>query len=479
MRLSQQNNKLTTLPERMLRFTREEGLIPPGVKLVVGVSGGPDSVCLLHMLATLRNQLGVELYIAHLDHKLRGAEAEADAGYVAELAHKLDIPCTIESQDVKAYQTRHRLSPEEAAREVRYNFLARVAAATGAGRVAVGHTADDNVETILMHLIRGSGTRGLRGLQAKGVWKSGKADLTVIRPLLTVSREETVKYCRHHRLMPRADSSNLSRSPLRNRIRLELLPLLRGYNPGIDEALLRTAGIATDDLAFLDETVALVYPQVTRKQRNTIVLDKEVLRQLPSALQRNLLRACIADLAGDLKDIEARHIEEIIDALDKAAGKTICLPEGLVFCVEYDRFLLGTDPAALAPYPVIKDETTLKIPGETTLPGWQVTAEITEPKNTLTEDNGLTACFDLDKAGTGLTVRARRPGDRFQPLGMSQTKKLNEFMIDAKIPRAWRPRVPVVGSPAQLLWVVGWRTDERARVTEATRQVLRLEFHRS
>ena len=193
------------------------------------MSGGPDSVCLLHILHKLRRELGITLHVAHLDHQLRGTESETDARYVADLARQLDLPSTAESRDVQSYQCRQRLSPEEAAREVRYTFLAQVADTIGTDRVAVGHTVDDHIETILMHLIRGTGTRGLRGLQPKSQWQHLVSSLTVIRPLLPVSRQEIEDYCQQYRLMPRIDTSNLSLSPLRNRIRQQLVPLLQSY----------------------------------------------------------------------------------------------------------------------------------------------------------------------------------------------------------------------------------------------------------
>ncbi len=469
----------TTLEQQVLHFIREQGLVREPEKLVVAVSGGPDSVCLLYVLVNLRAQLGITLHVAHLNHQLRGVEAEADARYVTNLARKLKIPATIESREVRSYRAKRRISLEEAAREVRYHFLAEVARSTGAERVAVGHTLDDHIETILMHLIRGSGIRGLRGLLPINQYPTPANSITVIRPLLSVSREETADYCRRHRLNPRLDVTNLSLSPLRNRIRQQLLPLLRRYNPGVAEALLRTARIATDDLAFLEEKAGEWWDRVARVEGKTIILDKAKLLSLQPALKRLLLIKTMEALLGTLKDVEARHIEELMEALDKPAGKVITLPEGLIFSIEYDRFLVGADPAALCPFPPIAGEYRLEIPGETRLPGWLIEATVlTPPPAEIRPEDDFSACFDFDKTGARVVLRSRRPGDRFQPLGMSQPKKLNEFMIDAKIPQTWRQRVPIVSSDEQILWVVGWRINERARVTEATRRVLCLKMVR-
>lgn len=463
------------IEQRVLQFIRENHLLSSQQKLLVAVSGGPDSVCLLHILVKFREDLMVELHVAHLNHQLRGAESDADAQYVAGLAHRLGIPATIEKREVKAYQVQQHLSLEEAAREARYTFLAQVARSIGTDKVAVGHTIDDHIETILMHLIRGTGSRGLRGLQPSSRWQSLGENLTIIRPLLPVSREETAAYCHQHRLKPRTDASNLSLSPLRNRIRLQLLPLLQSYNPQIVAALLRTARIVGDDLAFLDTEGARLWGEIAQKRESMIILDKERFLELPPSLKRHLLRMSIEELLGSLKDIETRHIEEIMGALTKPAGKIISLPGGLNFSIEYSRYLLGPDPALLSPLPPLKTEFSLNLPGETLLPGGRIQATIIN-REQINEKDSFTAYFDLEKSGNKLMVRSRQRGDRFQPLGMSQPKKLGEFMIDAKIPHAWREQIPIVCSPQHILWVIGWRIDDRVKVTGTTRQILRLKF---
>ncbi len=467
-----------SLEQRVLNFIKRNNLLLSQHKLLVAVSGGPDSVCLLCILAKLQEELGIKLHVAHLNHLLRGAESEADAQYVSNLVRCLGIPATIGQRDVKAYQAQHYLSLEEAAREVRYAFLAEVARSIEVSQVAVGHTIDDHIETILMHLIRGTGIRGLCGLQPSSLWQSSEDSLTIIRPLLSVSRQETVSYCHEHQLNPRIDTSNLSLSPLRNRIRLQLLPLLQSYNPHIAEALLRTARIATDDLAFLDGEIVRLWDEVVQEKGSSIILDKERFGLLSSALQRHLLRTAIEKLLGNLKDIETRHIEEIMTALTKPAGKRISLPRGLVFTIEYDKFLLGSDPAVLSPFPALGAEFPLKIPGETQLPGWRVEATIIGREEVMEKKGEFTAYLDLGKTGDKLLVQPRQAGDRFQPLGMSQPKKLGEFMVDAKIPHAWRERIPIVCSPEHIIWVVGYRIDERVKVTDSTKQVLCLEFKR-
>jgi tRNA(Ile)-lysidine synthase len=476
-----------SLEQNVLEFIRQYCLIQAGQKVLVAVSGGPDSVCLLNILQTLQNELQITLHVAHLDHSLRGAEAEADAQYTAGLAASLNIPATNEKRDVAAYQIAHRLSPEEAAREVRYAFLAEVAAQVGANVVAVGHTEDDQVETVLLHIIRGTGTRGLRGLRPLHTLRFRNRSLTIIRPLLEVDRASTEAYCKLHKLAPRRDSSNLSLIPLRNRVRLELLPLLKTYNPAVSESLLRIARLAGAELDFLKTEVQKAWQTAVSRQGKTLVLDKKLFTALAPALQRELLRRAFADLLGTLKDIEDRHIEELLDSLSKPAGRTVSLPGGFTFAVDYDRYWLGIDPEEQIPWPEIKAVYAVNVPGSTIIPGWKIEASFT-PASQFTsaaenldpcDNDGFTAHFDHAGVGDSIAVRAWVRGDGFQPLGMKQLKKVGRFMLDARIPRTWRPRIPVFCTPQQIIWLAGWRLDDRVKVTPRTRDVLCLKMVRS
>jgi tRNA(Ile)-lysidine synthase len=519
--------------------------MPRDEPVLIGVSGGADSVCLLHILANRRRELGIKLHAAHLDHQLRGTESIRDAEYVSNLAGSLGVPLTVGRQNVAAYRAARNCSIEEAARELRYAFLARAAQEVGANRVAVGHTRDDQVETILMHILRGTGTGGLRGLapcspiayDSQG--KSSKAktssdtrqqqsNLLIVRPLLDVGREETASYCRIHRLAPRIDSSNLSLSFFRNRLRLQLLPLLRQYNPDVDRALLRLADIAAEESALVERQVFGLWDKVTKQWDNSVYLDKKQLAGLPIALQRRLLRAAVTRLVGDARDIEATHIEAARSLLNKPAGKNVSLPHGLVCYAGYDELAITRLPSATAshssivgcelptaggqeggrqfqlppsPFPPLSGEFRLNVPGETSLPGWKATATIVHERPRESHRDLSVCChpeqsegssvqqsrrskafcshLDLRKTGTELFVRPRHAGDRFQPLGMGVPKKLYEFMVDAKIPRSWRDSIPIVCSPQQIIWVLGWRIDDRVKLTAASQEILRLEFVRS
>jgi tRNA(Ile)-lysidine synthase len=502
----------TDLESKVLDFIQRYSLISRKELVVVGVSGGADSVCLLHVLAKWQKRLGIKLHIAHLNHQLRGAESEADAEYVSNLAGSLGIPSTIDRQDVAAYRVQRNCSIEEAARELRYAFFAQLAKEVGAHRIAIGHTRDDQVETILMHILRGTGITGLCGLapcspmaynsqgmsspaEALSVAKGKRSNLLVIRPLLDITREETASYCQEHQLEPRIDSSNLSPSFFRNRLRLHLLPLLRQYNPSIDQALLRLADIAKEDNAFIEQQASGLWDEVARQENNAIYLDKKQLAGLPLALQRHLLRAALTQLVGDVRDIEATHIEAARSLLNKSASKRISLPHGLICQGGYDELVIASTTKQFqlppCPFPSLSGEFHLKVPGQTVFPGWKVIASVVRERaaslssrgalNTSkrTFQNNLVAHFDLGKTGMKIFVRQRQPGDRFQPLGMSMPKKLYEFMVDAKIPRSWRDYIPIVCSPQQIIWVVGWRIDDRVKTTKASQEILRLEFIKS
>jgi tRNA(Ile)-lysidine synthase len=467
------------LSARVLKFIREHNLLGEDRLLVVGVSGGADSVCLLHVLAELRNTLGIKLHIAHLNHMLRGAESDADADYVSSLARKLGIPAAIERRKVKAYQKQHHLSVEEAAREIRYAFFSEVACSLGADTVAVGHTADDQVETILMHLVRGTGLAGMRGMQPLSTLRSPDGNsLKIVRPLLGVRRAETEAYCAAQDLAARSDSSNRLPDYLRNRIRSQLIPLLREYNPDIDKALLRMASAADSDLAYIEAETSRLEDSVASEQSEGIAIDRAEFSRLQPALKRHLVRSALQRLLGELRDIEAVHIESLVEALAKPAGKRLSLPKGLAFHGDYRYGLITAKKSPHSRFPVLEGEHRLDITGETEFCGWKVRSRILKRRPEESGEEKMKACFDLDVVGHKLTVRARRRGDRFQPLGMESPKKLQDFMVDAKIPRAWRDNVPLVCSSQHILWVVGWRIDHRARVTASTKRVLCLDFER-
>jgi tRNA(Ile)-lysidine synthase len=463
-------------------------MVEDGDTLVLGVSGGPDSLCLAHALLTLRGELGLTLHLAHLDHGIRGEESQADAAFVVELARQWGLPATVESGDVPHYARAQGLATEEAARRKRYLFLGGVAQETGARCVAVGHNADDQVETILMHLMRGSGLGGLRGMlfvQLLGAepWWSGPT-LRLIRPLLDVPRREIEAYCQEQNLKPRFDRSNLDLTYHRNRIRHELIPHLESFNPRIREVLRRSAQVIADDYDYLRLQGLDTWSKLAGESEETVTFPLQPWSQLHPSLQRQLLREAIHRLRSSLRDITWTHVEQARRGLDRIeSGGRITLPQGLSLFKGYDCFSISEVPTRPDVPLLLRDPVPLAVPGVTRLPesGWAVRAEIVAregaAQQALENTDPWQSYLDLEITGPDLCLRVRRPRDCFQPLGMGgKSKSLTAFMIDAKIPREIRDQLPLVVSPAQIVWVAGYRIDERARITGRTRQVLRSRF---
>lgn len=476
------------LQETVKLTIEEHRMVQQGDTVVVGVSGGPDSLCLLHVLKFLQPELRIELHVAHLEHGIRGAESLADADFVRDLSHEWGLPVSIERADVPGYARQHKLALEEAARRERYLSLGRVARAVGANSVAVGHNADDQVETILMHWLRGSGLAGLRGIlpvQELGAepWWSGPP-IRVIRPLLEVPRNVIEAYGSRHGLQPRFDRSNLDLTYHRNRIRHELIPYLESFNPGIREVLRRSAKAIADDYDYLHREGLDAWNRLAEEAGGTISFPLEPWHRLHPSLQRQLLREAIRRLRESLRDITWTHVEQArvgVEELD--TGGRVTLPEGLFLIKGYNRFVVGES----LPYPDLpllwEGPLGLPVPGDLPLPDspWVLHSRTIRrddlPKGELDNPDAWHVYLDADNAGLELKLRHRQTRDRFQPLGMGgKSKNLTDFMIDAKIPRHIRDLLPLVVSPQHIVWVVGYRLDERVKVTSQTSQVLHLWF---
>ena len=463
------------LEDRVYDYIRGQNLVTPGDRIVAAVSGGPDSVALLHLLYNLRNVLKITIVVAHLDHNLRGEESAGDALYVAGLAQSLGLPFSIGGRDVERYRTRHKLTLEEAAREVRYQYLADVVTESGASMVATGHNRNDNVETILMHLIRGTGTLGLKGLAPITKRKVNGRGLKIIRPLLEVTRDEIEEFCKNRGLTPRTDGTNLIPSAFRNRIRLELLPILKEYNPGIDKALLRLANIAGDELCYLAKETDKAWREIAGRCGDAVVFSREGFDALHPAIQRSLLRRAAGEIYGTLKDVEALHIEDILGHLDRGAGKQIEMKGGVVFTIEHGRYLLAKKGETLCPFPPVEEEVELAVPGVTAAGDWRFITRVVDGAVVGHDAAPFTCYLDFGKTGSSLLARRRKDGDRFVPLGRTSEKKIKDYLIDARVPRSWRDSIPVLVSPERVIWLAGYRIDDTVKVTDATQKTLRIE----
>ena len=456
----------------------EMGFVHRSAPLIVAVSGGPDSLALLLLLVQLRQPLGLDLHVAHLDHGLRGQESQEDARFVEETARRLELPMTLEREDVESYRATHHLSLEEAARKVRYSFLSRVAAAHGALGVALGHTADDQAETILMHLLRGSGLDGLTGMQTLSYWPSSHHEhpMALVRPLLGTKREETESLCRWKGVIPRDDSSNRSLHFTRNRIRADLLPRLRSYNPRLQEALLSLGRSAARDQAYILGEAVRARERLAVNTGEGVEIERAGFAALPPALKRHLLRLIYRELTGSASGLEHRHLEDMIKVSRGGPDKKISLPGGLTFSVEYGSLSLGRGQSRPSAAPALSEEYPLTIPGDTKVPGWNVKARLSTCAESPSHRDAYAALLDGERVGRYLYVRGRFPGDRFHPLGMAESKKLQDFMVDVKAPRDVRDRIPLVVSERGIVWVVGYRVAHWARLREDTPTVLSLDF---
>jgi tRNA(Ile)-lysidine synthase len=500
---------LTAVVEQVRRAIEEHHLLEFGATAVIGVSGGPDSLTLLYVLGRLAGEYNLALHVAHLNHRLRGTEADADEAYVRELATSWGLPASVERADVASISRDHGLAIEEAARRARYSFLGRVAREVGARYIAVGHNADDQAETVLMHWIRGSGLAGLRGMLPRTQLTDyrllddpfpGTEDLWLIRPLLGVTRAEVEDYCNRHGLQPRFDRSNLDITYFRNWLRHRVIPLLEQHNPNVREVMRRSALVIADDYALLRSLLEEVWPGIVREEvvpqggadgdaEGRILFDLPAWRALPTSLQRSAIREAIHRLRRSLRNISFVHVENAVQVgRDGSTGAESTLPRGLMLTVGYDHLMVaqaGAElplpdrpllPAGHPPVPVL-------VPGASMLQGseWVLWAAVMErddlPADWEANAEPWRAFLDLETVGTQLRLRTRLPGDRFQPLGMAgHSVKLGDFLTNEKVPRAARDQLPLLEAEWGICWVCGHRIDRRARVTPETRHVLYLHF---
>ncbi len=466
-------------------------LIAPGEAVVAAVSGGADSMALLHLLdAFNRNRRwGCRILVAHLDHGLRGLDAAADAAFVARQAESLGLQCLVESADVAGQARERKLSLETAGRKARLEFLERVCRESGSTVVAMGHHADDDVETILHRTIRGTGLKGLGGIPLRRRLRAG-SDVRIVRPLLRFRREALRQYLLDRGLPWREDASNQTEGFTRNRLRQQLLPLLRSeHNPRIDQALLRLASQARmAERCLTGMTGKLLKRVLTTDEAGQPTLVLGVLADAPDALRWRLIRAAAVRAGVTEGRLGYDHLAAAARLIDGATGQETHLPGGWRLIRDRDRLVFqppGTRPRG-APAEAV-EPAVLAAEGVTSLPafGIDVVAELIEPSPDGPVRSGRVGTgwpaeewLDADAIEGPLVARARRPGDRFRPLGMPGSKKLSDFFIDERIPAPERDIVCLLCDRRGPVWVVPWRIDDRVRVTASTRRVLRLVCRR-
>lgn len=457
------------LLEKVQQTIGRHQMLARGDTVVVAASGGVDSMVLLCLLLRLRVQYRLSLHVAHLDHGLRGSESADAALFVSRQCDAYQVAVTIARADGAALRDPPGGSVEAAARDLRYRFLERVADEQGATRIALGHHQGDQAETVLMNLIRGTGVRGLGGIPpVRG---------RIIRPLIECSREEIERFARTEGVRYVEDSSNYLPCYTRNRIRLKLLPeLARRYNPRIVEALASTATIFEAEDALLSALAEEQLPAVVMaRSSREVALSVSRLAALPAALRRRLIRRGVHLLRGDRPGLSVQQtlaLERLL--LSKGVRGALHAANGVRATKAGDRVTLSVEEdQSRGSF----DAFALGVPCQTAIPGssLRLQTELFENRAEVQlAADPWTAFLDADRAGKELVVRSWQPGDRFIPLGMSGQKKLQDFFVDLKVPRHQRQRVPLVVSAGEIAWVVGFRVDERFKVTDSTRRILRV-----
>ncbi|ACB83678.1 tRNA lysidine(34) synthetase TilS [Natranaerobius thermophilus] len=503
------------MKEKVYQNIFEKGLIKSGDKVLVGVSGGPDSVALLHVLYELRQELQFKLVVSHLNHGFRDKSAEEDADFVKKLAEDLELPIIYDKWQVKDYINYYKLSPQQGARIQRYKFFEQAAKDFGATKLALGHHIDDQVETFFLRLIRGAGTQGLSGMQ---FIRKLNNDLLLIRPLLEVSKSEIKEYLQTNKLKYKIDPTNQETNYLRNKVRHEILPVFQDINPNINERLLETMELLKEENDYLNKAANELYQKsqvdTGRSQNNTkplayqgqereLLFCLKTLQKSPKVLLRRILLTAVYSFISKT-DQEDRHLnsenvsKKHIDAVAKMielglTGKEITLP-GKIYTFIDTRMISGQSKQVM----VISDQnltSSYAIQGtkqaELEVPGWTYwplsnmwlysyikdhKSEQSSHYHKTINRNSFEATLDYDKIDLPVIIRNRKVGDRFVPLGMNSPKKLKDFFIDEKVPRNYRDKIPLlVSGRGEILWVIGYRINEQYKVTKDTRRYFCIE----
>lgn len=452
---------------RIVATVRNHQLFRPGDTLVVAISGGADSTALLDLLLHLPGY-HLKLIAAHLNHGLRGAESDGDAVFCQQLAARYDIAYETRHVDVRQLAKAQRQGLEDTGRQVRIDFLDEIGKKYAASAVALAHHGDDQAETVLMRLLRGSGLTGLSGIAYRN-------DRNYVRPLLDISRVDIELYLRERSLLWREDSSNSDTIYLRNRIRHQLLPLLETYNPAIRSCLAATASIISGDEALLDDLTDQAFAATCREGDHRISTDIDRLRALKPALRRRVLRHAFKQLTGTLDGLSLCHIDSLCAMIASDRPNTrLSLPQNVTAVRAYGSLLLACGAADAGAHDL---ELQITAPGSYPLPGGIITVAPADT-SALSAESGST-CFNLDRTPFPWLVRTFRPGDRITPFGMSGRKKVKDIFIDRKIPAAQRKCVPLLFCGMDLLWIAGVCASELSRSRAGDTAMMRVTWQDS
>lgn len=462
------------MEDKVYRYVRQHHMVSAGEKVLVGVSGGADSTCLLLVLAALAERLRIRLAVIHVNHNLRGEESMEDQRFVEALCRSLSVECVTRSVDVERYVRENGASEEEGARTLRYRAFHAAAKELSCDKIAVAHHGDDQAETVLMNLFRGSSLRGLGGIRP--------VRDRVIRPLLCSSRREIETYLELRGAPYRQDSSNENVAYSRNRIRLQLMPFLQEkVNPRVVEHVNAIAEDAAQAEEYLMGVAARMAESYVEEKNGQVLLDLRVLEEQEAVIASRILRICLEKSGSPLKDVGRIHLQELMRLAGLETGREVFLPYGVKARKEYDRirFLRGDEgiPGETTEEVVIRKEQVLSAPDGLCVGIGHKTFSFRvkkNDKNVKYEKKAYTKCFDYDTIQDVFSLRTRRSGDYVVVNEAGGRKKLKDYFIDEKIPRTERDEILLVTEGAHVSWIVGYRMSEDRKITDGTRLILEI-----
>jgi len=461
------NNKFI---EKILTTIKKHEMITAGDRIVVGVSGGPDSICLLNVLNELKDRLSIKLYVVHINHCIRGETADQDEQFVKDFACRLGLSVYSEKLMIIQMAKSKKISIEEAGRIARYNCFEEYLKELDANKIAVGHNMNDSVETFLFNLVRGTGIEGLKGIEpVRG---------NIIRPLIETGRDEIEVYCKEEGLVPRIDETNADFAFTRNRIRNGLIPYVKqNFNPNIIETLNRTADIINDENQVTSVLSESYYNEcLINSDKSLIEMDLKKFNMLHDAVKKRIIRLAVEKLKGNTKAVEKIHIEQAIDLAQKAKTGTVYrFNKGIEVRIKYGNLVIMKEK-----FGDKKDFCyDINIPSKIEIPELKAYLTIMLAKyneiDRNKKDNNI-CLLDKEKLAASLQVRNRRNGDRINPEGMKGTKKLKDYFIDEKIPREERDLIPMITEGQEIIWIVGKRYSEKYKITDDTKEVVIIEY---
>lgn len=453
--------------DKVVSTIKRYKMIETNDKIVMGVSGGPDSLCMLDILYNLKDLFNLKLYIVHVNHMIRGEAAKRDAQFVEDMCRKLKLPFFLFEKDVKKIAKEMGYSEEEAGRYVRYQAFEEVLKEVKGNKIAVAHNKNDVVETVFLNLIRGSGMAGLIGIKP--------VNGNIIRPLIEIEREEIEKYLKEKDLKPAIDFTNYEDLYKRNKVRLKLIPFINEtFEVDIIENIYRMAKIILEENDYLEKECEKIFNEVCYFNQEEIFADIKKLKTQHPAIQRRLVRLMYQKLKGDIYGLEYIHVEDVLSLLDKPTSSKIDLPFEIEALKSYNNLIMRK----------VKEKEVktfwakLNIPGITKICGIGQfkTAVLAIDEVKKLNIGKYTKFFDYDKIQGDVIVRNRQAGDIFSPLNLGGSKKLKEFFIDEKIPREIRDSIPLLAIDNEIVWVVGYRMSDKFKVDENTRKVLVIEY---